>query len=383
MSNFKLRDSCCVCGSTNLIEKLKIEEFPVYMGVTVENQNHDKFFDQIWVECFECGCLQLLKLLPLLELYKSNHQTEVVGETWQAHHDAFSDYIFTSSPNRILEIGAAHGYLAKTLVNKSKKIKYTIVEPDSNLVDSRIKIIKGFIEDHKEELKNNDCIVHSHVLEHVYNPTNFIREISDQIEFGTSMFISFPNMDGLIKSGGLNSLNFEHTYLLSPDHAELIFQDAGFSIVSKKQYLLHSHFYHLIKNRTYSSAKTVYPNITWQSQEFIQMVLSLKNFVQNTQKLIEFNSNPIFLFGAHVFSQSLYTFGLNSNKIIGILDNAKDKQGKRLYGTHLQVMDPSVIAKLINPTVVLNASHYQNEIKHQLINLNSNVVIIENDSSTI
>jgi 2-polyprenyl-3-methyl-5-hydroxy-6-metoxy-1,4-benzoquinol methylase len=351
------------------------------MGVTLEDGTKDTFFDQVWVECSECGCIQLLNLLPLSEIYKSNHHTEVVGGTWKEHHDAFSDYISSSAPKNILEIGAAHGYLATTLVNKFEDIKYTIVEPDSNLVDPRIRIIKGFIEDYLTELNNSDCIIHSHVLEHVYNPVAFINEISNNIKLGTSMFISFPNMDGLIKSGGLNSLNFEHSYLLDPVHAELIFKKSGFSIESRKEYLSHSYFYHLIKETDSLNIKPDYPNIHWLSQEFLQMVLSLKKFVQYAMKVVETNPSPVFIFGAHVFSQSLFSFGLNSQKIEGILDNAKEKQGKRLYGTPLLVMNPSVISELNEPIVVLHASHYQNEIKKQLFELNSSVRIIENFSS--
>ena len=40
--------------------------------------------------------------------------------------------------------------------------------------------------------------------------------------------------------------------------------------------------------------------------------------------------SPIYLFGAHVFSQFLIQMGLNTTKIVNILDNDKNKQGKRL-----------------------------------------------------
>jgi hypothetical protein len=96
---------------------------------------------------------------------------------------------------------------------------------------------------------------------------------------------------------------------------------------------------------------------------------------------LETSTSPIFLFGAHVFSQSLYAFGLNLQKITGILDNSQAKQGKRLYGTPLLVMNPAIISESHDPIVVLNASHYQNEIKKQLFELNPNVKIIEDTSS--
>lgn len=348
------------------------------MGVTKNDASRDKFFNQIWVECNSCGCLQLLKLLPLSYIYQYNHQTEVVGQVWRDHHDSFSTFIALNNPRKILEIGAAHGYLAKELTKRLPYAEYTIVEPDSNMVNQNIKIIEGYIEDHYIELEGKDCVIHSHVLEHIYQPVEFINQISDHISLGTDMYISFPNMEGLIESGGLNSLNFEHTYLLDPSQAEIIFVNAGFEVLDKRKYVMHSYFYHLKKKSNRCNKYTEVNNISTQSRNFIRMVESLVEFVSETNKIIETHSGPIFLFGAHVFSQSLIFFGLKTGKIVGILDNAKEKQNKRLYGTSLKVFDPSVISGLNNVMVVLNASHYQTEIRDQLIFINRNVKIVEN-----
>jgi 2-polyprenyl-3-methyl-5-hydroxy-6-metoxy-1,4-benzoquinol methylase len=361
-----------------LVEKLSFENFPIYMGTTDNEISNDLFYEQKWVECSKCGCLQLLNLLPLEIIYQANHHTEVVGKTWLDHHDAFSVFVSKSSPKKILEIGAAHGYLATKIIEDFPNIEYTIVEPDSNLVDSRIKIVKGFIEDHFIELKNKDCIIHSHVLEHVYNPVEFINSISKNVNVGTNMFISFPNMNGLIKSGGLNSLNFEHTYLLDPKHAELFLVNSGFLILNKERYMEHSYFYQVVKENDINPFPLEYPNIESEAQEFQEMVSALKKFIVKSNQIIKTQPGPIYLFGAHIFSQSLIFLGIEIDRIYGILDNSFEKQNKRLYGTELKVYDPSVISTDTKPVVILNASHYQNEIRQQLLSLNPNVLIIEN-----
>jgi 2-polyprenyl-3-methyl-5-hydroxy-6-metoxy-1,4-benzoquinol methylase len=373
-----VRKNCCICAESKLVDKLIFEEFPIYMGVTKNDKSTDILSSQTWVECTNCGCLQLLNLLPLSLIYQSNHHTEVIGQIWREHHDAFAYFISRLKPSRALEIGAAHGYLAKKLTSESATLEYTIVEPDSNLVSSRIKIIKGFIEEHLSELKEKDCIIHSHVLEHVYKPVEFINQISDHIAVGTDMVLSFPNMDGLIKSGGLNSLNFEHTYLLEPEQAELIFEHAGFQILAKEQYLEHSYFYHLKKRTNVTKKLMLFPNISVRSREFLSMVKTISGFISTTNKLLESHKGPVYLFGAHVFSQSLIFMGLSINKISGVLDNSREKQNNRLYGTSLKVFDPLVISESKNVMVILNASHYQSEIRNQLISINNNAIIIEN-----
>ena len=376
--NFVTRNECCICGGQDLQLRLKLEMFPIYMGVTDYETSKDQFFDQNWVECSVCGCLQLLKLLPLAYIYQHNHHTEVIGQVWKDHHDSFANFIALNEPRKILEIGAAHGYLAKELTLKFPHSEYTIVEPDSNMISQDIKIIKGYIEDHYFELKEKDCIVHSHVLEHVYRPVDFMTQISNHISIGTDVYASFPNMEGLIENGGLNSLNFEHTYLLDPNQAETIFSNVGFEVINKKKYLKHSYFYHLKKRSNNVGKYLRYTNIRQQSKKFLDMVESLVEFVAATNKLIDNHSGPIYLFGAHVFSQSLIFLGLKTDKILGVLDNASGKQNKRLYGTSFKVFNPSVISETNNVMVVLNASHYQSEIRDQLLSLNRNIKIVEN-----
>ena len=372
------RTKCCICGSFSLIESLKICSFPIYMGTTTSDPSLDLFMDQKWVMCEKCGCLQLLELIPLSLIYQSNHSTEVVGEIWRDHHNAFAEFIAQHKPTKILEIGAAHGYLASTLTEKLPEVEYTIIEPDSSLVNSKIKVIKGFIEENIQEVGGKDCIIHSHVLEHIYEPVEFIKQIASNADMNCEMYISFPNFRGLIESGALNSLNFEHTYLLDPTHAQIIFKNCGFSILESATYLSHSYFYRLKKTSAINANLETFSNIGPQSNKFIEMVNDLSNFVFSANDKIKNHKGQVYLFGAHVFSQALLALGLDTSKIIGILDNSHDKQSKRLYGTSYKVFSPSVIRNQSNSLVVLNASHYQDEIRAQLKQIDKNLVIIEN-----
>ena len=78
-----------------------------------------------------------------------------------------------------------------------------------------------------------------------------------------------------------------------------------------------------------------------------------------------------YLFGAHVFSQTLLNFGIDESIIVSVLDNDIKKQGKRLYGTNLKIQSPEVLGDMNNPTVILRAGVYTEEIKTQILNINS------------
>ena len=76
----------------------------------------------------------------------------------------------------------------------------------------------------------------------------------------------------------------------------------------------------------------------------------------------------IYLFGGHIFSQFLINRGLNISKIISIIDNDINKQGKRLYGTPLMVQSPYILRDKKNTAVILVAANYDHEIKMDIIN---------------
>jgi hypothetical protein len=378
MEIFNTRNECCICRGTDLHEKLTIASFPVYMGVTTSIKDSDLFSSQTWVECQNCGCLQLKELLPLNLIYQSNHSTEVVGKIWLDHHDAFAEFIAEHKPSKILEIGAAHGYLATTLIEKLPNSNYTIIEPDSSLINSKIEIIRGFIEDNFSLIGGKNCIIHSHVLEHIYEPVEFINQIALHADIGCEMYVSFPNFNGLIEGGALNSLNFEHTYLLDAQHAEIMFKNAGFSILESTKYLSHSHFYRLKKTSRSTDGELQFPSASSQTHKFLEMVYSLKKFIEAANFAMKNHDGPVYVFGAHVFSQALLALGLDKTKIVGILDNSRDKQNKRLYGTNYKVFSPSVIEHQDDVMVVLKASHYQDEIRSQLKLLNDHAFVLEN-----
>jgi hypothetical protein len=74
------------------------------------------------------------------------------------------------------------------------------------------------------------------------------------------------------------------------------------------------------------------------------------------------------MFGAHVFAQYLIAFGLDTTRIVSLLDNDPKKQSKRLYGTGLLVLSPQILRDVANPFVILKAGVYNQEIKSDILN---------------
>ncbi|EAK2586084.1 SAM-dependent methyltransferase, partial [Campylobacter jejuni] len=82
--------------------------------------------------------------------------------------------------------------------------------------------------------------------------------------------------------------------------------------------------------------------------------------------------------GAHLFGQYLIFQGLNTEKIINILDNNPSKQEKRLYGTKFIVKSPKILKDQDDSLVILNAGVYNDEIEKDILeNINKNIRILK------
>ena len=146
-------------------------------------------------------------------------------------------------------------------------------------------------------------------------------------------------------------------------------EDIGFKILDVKDYEEHSHFFHVQKNdKIYK--KVNFKNLAVEHEKLLTDFINYHYDEVNKIKdnISNYNNPEVFLFGAHIFSQYLTVFGLETKNIISILDNSIQKQGKRLYGTNLFAESPSVLKNYSNPIVILRAGPYNEEIKHDIIN---------------
>lgn len=375
--DLRIRSNCCICNSSELQELLTLKDFPIYMGTTLEPFSTDVYADQEWVFCEVCGCTQLKKLIPLEILYSKQHSAGAVGQIWIEHHRAFAEFILKKAKKDICEIGAAHGELSKNILDRHPTIDYLVIEPDPGDVHPSARVLRGYVEDYFQEISKYSTIVHSHVLEHIYEPADFLKKVATNMAFGSRMYLSFPNITKLLETRGTNSLNFEHTYFLHPDQLVSMIKLNGLKVIEEQYYIGHSFFLCLEKTDEKNCEESEIKSIIGTENLLLEMWDELREFVAKANSIMANAHEPVYIFGAHVFSQALISLGLNTKNVMGILDNSTAKNGQRLYGTNLIVFHPEEISKLNYVQVVLKTSHYQEEIREQLLLINPNVEIIE------
>jgi hypothetical protein len=380
--NLIQRGTDVILGGSDLEPLYSFPRFPVFMGCTVSPKETDLLSDMAWSISQSSGAIQLNPVLPLEVIYPEAHGSGCIGRLWEVHHKSFALFVSRFGPSAVLEIGGSHGILSRDYAELHPSVSWTIVEPNPMPVEGvRAKFIKGFF-DHKFSLDLPvDTVVHSHVFEHVYHPDVFVQHISSFLEPGKHLIFSLPNMEEMLRRKYTNCINFEHQIFLTEPYVEYLLRSHGFRLIEKEYFLEdHSIFYAYVRDSQVQPAELPGGLYKRNKQLYLDYVDYHKALIKSINEKIA-NLSPdqeLYLFGAHVFAQCLMGFGLDTSRIKCILDNDPNKQGKRLYGTSLQVASPKVLEKIPSPVVILKTGAYNGEIRENILsNINPRTVFFE------
>ena len=372
------RSKSVITQQDNLEHLHTFKNFPVFFGCTTELKEKDITADMVWDIDPNTGIIQLSKLIPLDILYMDQH-VDATGPTWNRYNNDFSDYVLKNKVGDVLEIGGGSGKIANIILSKDNSVNFTVVEPNPLFEEKdNLKVIKAFfLKNLKDQIGPNHTIIFSQVYEHVYNPEEFLNEINGFLPIGGKLIFAYPNLEHWFKEKFTNAINFEHTMLMTDYYVDYFLKKTGFKIIEKVEYEKHSHFYTVEKIEIEKNNIPLDNRYKHYKNMFNDYINYYKELISQINQKIEETNSKIFLFGGHIFSQYLIAFGLNTFKIVNILDNSPLKQEKRLYGTDLIVKSPKVLSNYNNPIVILKAGLYNNEIMEDILtNINPNTKFI-------
>lgn len=371
-----LRKRCCICEDNNTLCNIHcLNSVPVKL-ICTEIPQCD-VFPLSFSQCNNCNTIQLDELIPLDILYKGSHNLVSVGNIWKNYFNLFINKIQAIIENKtVLEIGCPSGKIA---LNSTNYKKWLIVEPNKNdsvFFNEKVIFIDKFFDESFNLNEKVDVITHSHLLEHIYEPNSFLKKCYDLLNNDGDMFFGVPNMDVFEKIDitPFFGMFFEHTVYLNKENILFLLKKNNFIVVDIINYESHSVIYHCKKSIRPSCNLTSH-KIENYKESFLNKIKLFREFVDGCNIKISTTDKDVYIFSASYNSQFLISFGLNINRIKGILDNCKEKQGKYLYGYQLKTFYPSILYNN-DCIVILKNGCYMNEVLNQIISINSNTEII-------
>ena len=371
-----IRDLDILTGEDSLSVLHEFKQFPVFNGTTNKPVSEDIFRDMSWKISETTGMIQLSSLLEPEIVYEHQTTTAAVGLTWQQHHELFAEFVLDHTDHKdILEIGGAHGILSKICQDKNTELNWCIIEPKPAPVDGCNAIfIEEFFSSELLLPVKYKTVVHSHVLEHIYTPRNFLSDIHSYMDIGDQMIFSIPNLKEWLDRKFTNALNFEHTYFAREEYVDWLLAVNGFDILNKK-YVMDGHSIFYFTRRSVKK-EVICPNLVANNKLlWSDFVLYFEDQAQKINKIMPMFTNN-FIFGANIFAQHLLNVGVNSGFVSGILDNDANKHNQRLYGFNLTVFSPQKLKGMKDVAVYLYAGKYNDEISKGILEINPEVKII-------
>jgi hypothetical protein len=373
------RDKDVVLKNSDLEDLYTFKNFPVFMGCTDQDSSKDILSNMEWKISKKSGMIQLNPLLPLDVVYSTEHGSGTTGKAWDEHHTAFAHFVNKYDLKNILEIGGLHGILAQKYFNLNGKARWTIIEPNPIIPESvPVKVITGFFDNNFISDEKFDAIVHSHVLEHVYNPDEFMSHQSSFMENGDLLLFTLPNMQVMLENKYTNCVNFEHTMYITEPYIEYFLSKYNFEIIEKQYFKKDHSIFYCAKKTPNNNIINLPDNLYKINKNVFQNYVDYHiNDINNINKIVNKTEMPVYLFGAHVFSQYLISFGLDISNIVCLLDNDIRKENKRLYGTPLISKSPKILKDVPYALIILRAGVYNEEIKNDILNnINPNIKFI-------
>lgn len=139
----------------------------------------------------------------------------------------------------ILEVGTGSGFLISFLENKYPQFSLQGLEYDPRLVkltNSKLRrstVVEGNAEDF-HNLGSFDLVVSSQVIEHLYNPGNFVLSVKSVLRENGVLIFTTPNLDCLAKrllGYKWHGYRHDHISLKSRNEWDKLMTNSGFEIV--------------------------------------------------------------------------------------------------------------------------------------------------------
>ena len=253
----------------------------------------------------------------------------------------------------ILDYGSGNGQLSKLLSNK-----FNIEQFDIGM---------------DKNTNKYDCLVLSHVLEHIYDLNSFIEKISDNINDNGLLYIEVPNAefyDKIVDICPLQEINLEHINFFSKYSLNKLLVKHNYTCVSIED------DYFLLKNMKYYVIRGLFK----KSSQNLSITTYIKNGLMKINEINFHNLKKyksIYIYGCGQFLFKIFDKIQTNCNILNIIDD-------NMCYLNLKIKNVEIINfellkdKIVKDDVILLTTLIHDEnIKRKLHTLSMSVNIID------
>ena len=362
------REICIICDYTLLQISEYKDHVVSYSPTNIPSNDSTKISFPVGY-CNNCCSIQLMLLIPPSTLYKNSHNETFNTPIWQDHHITFYNFFkdMLLDINTCIEIGGAQCILANKIIREYPLLKYTILD----IIEQPLSDINVEIGNCENYVFSQECVILSHVFEHLHDPKIFLQNIKNSpVKY---IILSIPNLEYMVENGHLYVINIEHTFYYNNSHITKLFNDISFRCIKAAEFKNHSLFYIFERTKEldrsitniYTYSNTVYRHCSDCDSRLNKISLNI--------------INDILIAPAGYYGYIIYSYLINigyKHLIKFFVDNDKSKHGKYMSGTDISIRPYDELINKNNITIIVYTGIHTKDIISQILNLNNTITII-------
>ncbi len=243
---------CPLCASPNLVPFLERGSVPVHQNLLFfsrEDARRAPRGDLRLSVCSDCGFVTNTAFEPAsLEYNAAYDNDQSCSGCFEDYVDGLIDRLVASGirGKTVVEIGCGKGYFLHRLCerggNAGVGVDPTYVGPEAT-ADGRVRFVREFYGSARVGIKP-DLIVCRHVIEHVPDPANLLRDVRRNLDGRKDVAVCFetPETSWILSNAVVQDFFYEHCSYFTADTLAFAFRAAGYehirvSHVFEGQYL--------------------------------------------------------------------------------------------------------------------------------------------------
>ncbi len=237
-------NDCPVCGSESTKAVTDTGEVPVFCNQLCKTKadavGAPKAIIRLSV-CEACGHLYNSLFDASLVNYSPEYENSLhFSQHFQAYATALAAELthrYDLRGKRIVEIGCGRGDFLASLCKGGKNVGFGFdisYPPDEPPATRSISVSPSLYGESQSALMA-DLVCMRHVLEHVSEPTKFMRSVRSTLREGVPIYVEVPNVLYTLRDGGIWDLVYEHCGYFSKSSLQSVLQLAGFRVTLVRQ----------------------------------------------------------------------------------------------------------------------------------------------------
>ena len=372
-------EQCRLCGGALTGDVLDLGAQPISNRLLMPGAPEADRYPLAIVLCRDCGLPQLSDNLPSSAHFHDDYvYLSGASSTWVAHCDAFATRMveqYALSPDDlVVELGSNDGTLLKAFV--ARGIQVLGVEPSGNVAqiarDAGVRTITAFFnaETAAQVARNFGrprLIIANNVLAHVPDTGGFLRAAADLVAVGGALCFEFPHNSRIINQRYFDTIYHEHYTYLGVGPLQIWAAAHGMAVVDVVPQPTHGGSLRLFMARAddhgitsdaaarIADALAVEANVgavdAWHAlgddlDQWRRDILA---------RLRRYQADGMTIAGSAAASKATVLsnyLGIDASLIACCADASLLKQGRRIPGTQIPIIDPDEL-RVRRPDVVL------------------------------